>query len=141
MLLLPKDVKFCHLLNLPGCVEYCSIHILTCKIFPNHSKRFTSALNKWLKSKKLKHSLRIVVGPQPALTLERATVKYPSFPSSFLPQVCFIYYYNFCYLMIPLYTAYTPLYANTQELGQSSSCVFSSVYSFHTHWKAKNSSV
>lgn len=35
----------------------------------------------------------------------------------------------------------TLLYANIQELGQSSTCVFSSVYSFHTHWKAKNRSV
>ena len=56
MLLLPKDVKFHHLLSLLGLVEDCSIHILTCKIFPNHSKRFTSALGNWPKTKKYRHS-------------------------------------------------------------------------------------
>lgn len=32
----------------------------------------------------------------------------------FFSQVCFIYLFiiSFCYLMTPLYTAYTPLYAN-----------------------------
>lgn len=52
----PKDVKFHHLLSLLGQVENCSIHILTCKIFPNRSKRLTSALDNWPKTKKWKHS-------------------------------------------------------------------------------------
>lgn len=50
----------------------------------------------------------------PALTLERTTVKRPSFTSSFPFPILFYLFIIiiFHYLMTPLYTAYIPLYAN-----------------------------